>query len=384
MWLYLIIFFIPVVVYLYKPRGRKKKVTFLIGFLSLLAIFVGISDMLGGYDRYIYAELFDSMADVTKKGGNPFLSNTFRFYRAEFGYGSLNALISYITANRYIYILIVTLITYVLLIISLKQYTPNYPYAIILFLGLWFFFTFTYLRQTLSAATCWLSIQYVIKRKPLPFFLIVFIAYTFHNSAIAFAPLYFLPTIKFKKEHIILIMIICFILGLTNIAGALFGAYSSFSEVTAARAGRYAEEEGSFRIAYAIEAAFFLFIILNNYHTITKSKKQIVFLNMSLIFCAILLLFIRSDNGGRIAWHYMIGLISTLTYIVHHKKANPNLSKYLIIVCVFLYIRIYNAWQNYNNLYPYKTFFTNGYRTPDFSHDYFEYDSMYDINKFYR
>ena len=28
-----------------------------------LALFVGMSDMLGGYDRYIYCELFDSLCD---------------------------------------------------------------------------------------------------------------------------------------------------------------------------------------------------------------------------------------------------------------------------------------------------------------------------------
>ena len=34
-----------------------------------LALFVGMSDMLGGYDRYIYGELFDNIADITKSKG---------------------------------------------------------------------------------------------------------------------------------------------------------------------------------------------------------------------------------------------------------------------------------------------------------------------------
>ena len=105
---------------------------------------------------------------------------------------------------------------------------------------------------------------------------------------------------------------------------------------------------------------------------------------MALMFCAILLLFIRSENGGRIAWYYMIGVISTITYIVHRKRVNPMLSKTLIIVCLFLYVRIYNSWQTYNNLYPYKTFLTNGHRTPDYSYENYEYDENYDKDKFYR
>jgi hypothetical protein len=65
MWLYLIIFFIPVLAFLYKKtvvygkpaEGLENSLTFLFLFFMFLMIFVGISDMLGGYDRYIYGEL---------------------------------------------------------------------------------------------------------------------------------------------------------------------------------------------------------------------------------------------------------------------------------------------------------------------------------------
>ena len=144
------------------------------------------------------------------------------------------------------------------------------------------------------------------------------------------------------------------------------------------------DAEGSFRIAYFIEAVFFIFIILSNYHRFSNSRKQLTLLNMALMFCAILLLFIRSGNGGRIAWYYMIGIISTITYIVHKKGVNPILSKIIIMICLFLYIRIYNGWQMYNNLYPYKTFLTNGHRTPDYTFEKYEYDLNYDKDKFYR
>jgi hypothetical protein len=70
MWLYLIIFFIPIFAFFYKKRtfvygkpveGFESSVTFLFLFFMSLMIFVGISDMLGGYDRYIYGNLFDDV-----------------------------------------------------------------------------------------------------------------------------------------------------------------------------------------------------------------------------------------------------------------------------------------------------------------------------------
>ena len=155
MWLYLLIFFIPVFSYLSFNPGRNQYSSFLFLFLLGLSLFVGFSDMFGGYDRYIYGEIFDNIADVTTIKGDYSDSLLYNFYSSEIGYTLLNVLISFFTENRYIFILIVTLIIYTLLFVSIKKYTVNYPLATILFLGLWFFFTFTYLRQVLGATIVW-------------------------------------------------------------------------------------------------------------------------------------------------------------------------------------------------------------------------------------
>ena len=163
MWLYLIVFAIPTVWYYVSSNGsQNKNVLLLFAFMCLLALFVGFSDMFGGYDRYIYGEVFDNIADITTIKGDYSDSFLYNFYSSEIGYTLLNVIISFFTENRYIFILIVTLIIYTLLFISIKKYTVNYPLATILFLGLWFFFTFTYLRQVLGATIVWLGVQYVI------------------------------------------------------------------------------------------------------------------------------------------------------------------------------------------------------------------------------
>ena len=119
---YLIWFIVIVALYLFghKELKRSRNVYVLGVYLLGLALFVGLADMLGGYDRYIYTELFDSMADVTHVGGNPWATHSFEFYGSEFGYGTYCALISSITGNRYIFIFILTMTIYILLIISLQ------------------------------------------------------------------------------------------------------------------------------------------------------------------------------------------------------------------------------------------------------------------------
>ena len=68
--IYLIWIIVIVALYLFghKETKRARNVYVLGVYLMGVAMFVGLADMLGGYDRYIYAELFDRMADETKSG----------------------------------------------------------------------------------------------------------------------------------------------------------------------------------------------------------------------------------------------------------------------------------------------------------------------------
>ena len=61
---------------------RNRNVIPLALFLLFLSLFVGFSDMFGGYDRYIYGEVFDSIADITTKHGSYVDSGSFCFSTA--------------------------------------------------------------------------------------------------------------------------------------------------------------------------------------------------------------------------------------------------------------------------------------------------------------
>lgn len=194
--------------------------------------------------------------------------------------------------------------------------------------------------------------------------------------------MYFIPIRKFQQKTIIYIMIAAFILGLTPIPQTLFETYGEV-DTNRMNVEGYAVDSG-FRIAYLIEASFFLFIILTNYKKIPNRAKDVVLLNMALIFCAILLIFTRSENGGRIGWIYMIGIICTITALSVDRKSITKDGVLMIFISIFLFIRIFISWQSYILLYPYKTFLTDGYRENDPIRAKYEYDNNYDEDKFYR
>ncbi len=381
MWIYLLIFFSILIAYISNPNKNISK-TALFWIIMGLGLFVGLGDMLGGYDRYIYGELFDSSANSIREG--KWLTETYIYglYSREIGYITFNYFMGFLTANRYIYILVLTLIAYYLIFRSFSQNLYNYLFGIIIFLGLYFFFTFTYIRQMLAAVILWNSIKYIIDKKLIKFILVVILAASFHNSALLFLPLYFVAHRIYKAQYVVIVMAGCFLLGLTPLPMGMFETYGDISG-DLERAELYTIEDISgFRFEYVLEAVVFLFIILSNYKDFKGSDRRLpVILNCALCFCGVLLIFTRSINGGRLSWYFMLGIITSLSYLAQ-KKNFRKLRPIVILMMFCLYLRILLAWSFM--LSPYKTFLTDGVRPGDFIHERFEYNNEYDVNKFCR
>ena len=378
--IYILLFFIPVILYFYYNKKQQVPYKPFIIFFVALALFVGLGDMLGGYDRYIYGDLFDNLADGLKVGISTSSSRLFIAYHSEFGYVGLNWLIAHITNNRYIFIFCYTICMYAIIIECFKKYAKNYYLASILFMALVFFFSFTYLRQMFAAAIIGLSIKYIIERKFLRFCVILLVAFSFHNSAIIFFPMYFIANKKYSKSKILIIMFICFIVGITGITSSFYNFYDELS--IRESHDDYALQQST-RIAYILEAGLFLYYLILTHRDLTSAKKDIVLYNIALGFCAILLLFIRSENGGRLSWYFVYGLIFSLTQLAttsYGRKIKMGLQ--LAIISFLLFFRILTSWGVF--VYPYKTFFTNGHRENDYIFNKYEYDDGYDRDKFYR
>lgn len=378
--IYILLFLIPVVLnFYYNGKEYPSYKLFVIFFISL-AIFVGLGDMLGGYDRYIYGELFDNLADQLKAGTPIISSDINQAYSTEFGYIGFNWAIAHITSNRYIFIFLYTICMYAIILHSFRKYAKNYPLASILFMALVFYFSFTYLRQMFAAAIIGLSIRYIIERKFLKYCAIILAAFSFHNSAIIFFPMYFIANRKYSKAHILLLISVCFVIGVSGITS---GLYNLFDDISSRGVhADYAVQEDA-RIAYILEAGFFFFFLIKSYRHLPNTKQSIVLYNIALAFCAILLLFIRSENGGRLSWYFLYGLIFSLTQLSttnYGKKIKMSLQ--LSIVSFILFLRILTSWGVL--LYPYKTFFTNGHRENDYIFERYEYDYNYDKDKFYK
>lgn len=368
----------------YASRNNKSLISSPVAlglFFTYLAIFIGLGDMIGGYDRYIYGALFDGISDTIAAKGD--LKQILFYIRGkEYGYFLWEVLIAHITANRYIFIFLTIGLMYFLYYRAFKTYMEDYPMACLLFLALFVFFTMTYLRQTLACGIAWQGIRYIWQRKPIPFFAFVLLAASIHNSALVFSLMYFVPIRKFRKSSVIIFLIACLILGVSPFASWAI-SFAGDAIGTESRTNEYTHDMEGFQIWYIIEAVAFMFIVFHNYSKINNSPKQLTFLNMTIAFCGILVAFMRFGQGGRFGWFYFIGIIYTFSTLVtiHSQK---RWVKYLIhSLCFVLFMRILSSWAF--NLTPYKTFLTNGYPSGEFYiYEENEYDYGYTVNKLYR
>ena len=375
---YLVLFLFTAILAWAHNGETKVSKSFFFAFCLCIGLFVGLADMLGGYDRYIYSEVFERMHESISEGvvfSQSFLS----FFGKEPVYGLINDLIAFFTPNRYVFILVYTLALYVVYAINFYKNTKNPFFALLIFEGLMFFFTFTYLRQVLAAGIIWLAIPYVTHRKFKKYLLFVVLATLIHNSAAYMILLYFIPRRKFEQKHIILFMLALFILGVSGLTKYVFSI--SGDAINNAKIAGYANTaEFGFRIEYVIESVLFLFILLMNYKKIGEDEHSLTMMNVYLMFCGVLLFFCKSSDGGRISWYCLLGVIVILEKLCRPKSAVP-LKSFITLLCFVLFYRILSSWGIL--LYPYKTFLTPGIRQGDFIEELYEYDHTYDNDKLY-
>ena len=380
--IYYFVLIISLIFYFIQKDKRVPSVSLFFCFMLAIALFVGLGDMIGGYDRYIYGEVFDSIADEMRGKGN--ISSLFYLVNGkEYGYFVWQIIVSVFTPNRYIFILVTTLTIYYLFFRVMRRYMLDYPLAVIVFMGMLFYFTMTYLRAVFAIAILWQGIRYIWERKFWKYAFFVVLAASFHTSILIALVMYFIPIKRYSKKTIIIWLILCFVAGMTPLPNIILANAGSLTEKNAGNVNTYELQEQGFRVEYVLEVIFFIWMIFKNYTRIDTDKRTLTFLNMTIVLCFILLFFMRFGQGGRFAWPFYIGVFYIIPYLVSKNKTSLPLTSIVLVVFSLLFIRISIAWESLN--VPYTTFLTNGTPAGDGKiFNKYEYDLNYVDDKFYR
>lgn len=152
------------------------------------------------------------------------------FGYSEYGFYFLGVIFKTFSSNTTAYLTFIAALTFIFMYKDFKRYCYYPLFGVAAYISRFYLArNFIQIRAGLSYAIVLWAVQYISKRDWKRYFLWIFIAYQFHESAILAVPLYFLCMINIKKWHIWTGIAIAFILGgvFTGFMRGLVAEYAS-------------------------------------------------------------------------------------------------------------------------------------------------------------
>lgn len=166
---------------------------FLILLIFLLLIMSGLRGNTVGADTIRYYEKFTSLLgkEYSEVSDSISIQKEPEFYMLSWAFGR-------VIPNVQVWFAFVSLVYLIGVALICYWESPDYSFSMLYIycMGL-FFFSMTGLRQTLALGFVLVSYYFLVKRKLIPFLLLVFLASRFHRSALVFAVIY--PFANFKS-----------------------------------------------------------------------------------------------------------------------------------------------------------------------------------------
>lgn len=269
----------------------------------------------------------------------------------DYGFGVLQMILkNYISEDQQIMIFTAALITNVLIVIVLYNYSRMIEISLYVYItGGLFLVSMNGIRQVLAAAIAFTAINYLLKGKWFKYFLIVFLASTFHLSALILIPIYFLVRFKAwsKTTIIVIVFSILAVIGFDRFIELLFialedtqySAYESF-------------DEGGSNILRSLVAGAPLFIAY-----LGRKKLKVIFpesdyiVNMAILGFVFMVISTQSWIFARVSIYFELYQIILISWIVKlFAKKDGRILYFGIFICYLIYYYYENV-VNLNIMY---------------------------------
>ncbi|WP_322387298.1 EpsG family protein [Clostridium perfringens] len=276
----------------------------------------------------------------------------------DWGYYLLNKLVINFSKNPQAIFLVTSFIINFFIIYTIYKYSKLFEVSIFLYISTYMYFSsFNGIRQWIAASILFFGTKYLLERKFLKYFIIVFIASTFHQTALIMLPVYFLVNHKFKSlKTIILILIggVIFILykPFTDLLMQLLEGTKFFNDYNET-IGVSGNGANFLRVVVASIPVILSYIMYNSVNKSTDNKIDIL-INLSLINCLFMLLGTRHWIFARFLMYFEpYNLILYPLILIKFDKKNIKLIYYLLIVFYLLFcILILKSGDS--NIVPYR------------------------------
>jgi len=284
----------------------------------------------------------------------------------EIGYGFTVYFVRLFTDN-YVYFLLFHAIVYYYLIFRASKRLSPFP---ILSLLLFYALTMGYLgsnRQLIALAICLYALRFVVERKPIIFFSLVFFAFLFHTSALLFAVYYFLNK-DFQKKYVLGALFLAIAIGQTQIPNLLFsGIGNLLPGASAGKTDFYSNKDNfqdlSLTISGLIRRLLYFFLFFINYDTLSKKFEHYKLIFNGFLF-GLIFYFLFSNsilivvNRASLYFNVMECFLLASQLLLFNFARDR--SYILFIIVLYAFFLFFQSIGSYPDLFlPYKGIFIN-------------------------
>lgn len=322
----------------------------------LLGTLAAFRDASVGNDTHEYLNIFNdvrraSVSELPAFGG-----------RFEMGYIWLNKLVSYVSTNPQVILIVTSVFAYYWYGRFIKEYSPMVGVSVLIFFfGRFHDDSMNIVRQTAAAGFCLWGYMELKRRKNLMFFLLMLAAFYMHKSSIVFLLAWLFTRIPFRISYLKYFLPVW---AFTFLAGnALVGLIFSTGLVQSYFLDSAFLEEGKSAPALIllIDAVVSLFYFLFSRQKVNIGKDDISsdiawMLLASLLFQTLCLYF---SLLVRVSWYFRLFELIAIPYALCRMKARSRVIYTVLVVAFFmLYYGIVLYYRPlWNHVYPYVTCF---------------------------
>ncbi|MGI9527091.1 MAG: EpsG family protein [Weeksellaceae bacterium] len=343
---YLIIFLIAAILFYSLPQKRSGLVTvYLMVFIGL----VGFRDMIGGFDVYIYSEVYEVLIG----------KDLFTYPYFEKGYLVYYYILQLISERREFMFFVTAVIMTLLHFKSIKKHSPHLGMSLFIYFCKFFLFSFVYLRQGLAMGIIWLSISFLINKKYWYVALFATLAFMFHKSSMIFIPFLFIAHRKFNNLQLGFIAFLIIFISLTPLGDMLLGFIGDVSE--SQKFSAYASRSGGVNIFYLLEGGIGIYLAILFQKYFYHNRNTTVIFNGFFMYSLTILAGLTNATFIRFSWYYFIFVVLALPYIYYFYRYQnyafkPLFKNLLFIYYAMVFFRLLILYDG-GDFMPYKSIF---------------------------
>lgn len=259
--------------------------------------------------------------------------------------------VSRILGFEQFYFIATSLIINYLIFKTLLKYSSNFFISALIFFAvpIFYFYSFSIIRQFVAIAIVFYSIRYVIDKKLLFFIGTIIMASIFHASALVTFPIYFIGSKRFSNG-LLFFMSISVIIVPTIMKEGIVAYLPYYSHYLTS-------EDGSGWMMMYLLLIFFAFVNIKS--NTAKNSREVVYHNSYVLGLFLYCFFIQfGDVAPRISYYYLIFIALLIPEVLNKYK-----KKQIIPLVYFLFFMLFVV-----NFY---FFDKNAYKNPYLPYEYF-------------